>query len=193
MGIIISKEVELYRKYVKKRLNTKRYKHSLGVCYTAAALAMCYDTDINKAMIAGILHDNAKGYEYKILIKKCLAEGIEVSDIEMNSPELLHSKYGAYIAKKELGISDEDIINSIYYHTTGRPDMSLLEKIIFISDYIEPNRSNLPDIDYIRKISFKNIDEAISIVCKNTISHLEHINSPIDKATLDTYNYYKIS
>lgn len=190
MGIIIDKDLEIYRKYIKDNLNKKRYMHSLGVSYTAASLAMAYNTNIYNAQIAGILHDCAKCYDSDELIKLCKKSGINISDTEYNSPELLHSKYGAFIAQSKLNITDEDILNAIKYHTTGRAGMSELEKIIFIADYIEPSRSNLKDMDIIRKTAFSNIDKAITIVCQNTIDYLQAKGGEIDNTTLETYNYY---
>lgn len=191
MGIAINEELEKYRKYIKTTLNKKRYIHSLGVSYTAAALAMRYQYDINKAQIAGLLHDCAKNIPHDELIKKCIKADIPVTKTEMDSPELLHSKYGSYLARKDLNIQDDDILNAIYYHTTGRPNMSLLEQIIFISDYIEPNRANLPQLDAIRKLAFIDIEQAISSICIGSIKYLEAKQAKIDSLTIDTFNYYK--
>lgn len=191
MGIEINLELEQYRKYIKSKLNKKRYIHSLGVAYTAASLAFVYDVDINKARIAGILHDNAKCYLPNEIIDKCQKVGIEITQYEIEAPELLHSKLGSYIASNELKIEDNDIINAICYHTTGRANMSLLERIIFVSDYIEPNRSNLEHLDKIRKLAFTNIDEAIVQICSSTIDYLNSKNGTIDPATYATYKYYK--
>lgn len=191
MGIVINDDLELYKKYIKNHVNNKRYIHSLGVCYTAASLAMRYNCSLYKAQIAGILHDCAKGIDYKDLYKLCKKANILITDVEKDSPELLHSKYGAYIAEYELNIKDSEILNAIYYHTTGRPNMSLLEKIIFISDYIEPGRGNLPNIDDIRQTSFINIDEAVYKICEGSIEYLNKKKASIDSVTIDTYNHYK--
>ena len=116
---------------------------------------------------------------------------IEVSDVELANPELLHSKAGSVIAKEKYGVEDEDILNSICWHTTGRPGMSMLEKIIFIADYIEPSRANIPWIDSIRQKAFTDIDEAVALACKNSIDYLQRSSRTVDRITIDTYEYYK--
>lgn len=191
MGIEINLTIEEYRKYTKKHLDKKRYIHSQGVSLTAAALAMRYNEDIDKARIAGILHDCAKGIPHKELVEACVKANILISSIERSNPELLHSKYGSYIAEKELKIVDQSILDAIAWHTTGKPDMSLLEKIIFVADYIEPNRTKLPDINEIRQLAFINIDKSIVAICKSTIKHLNSKNTVIDEKTISTYEYYK--
>lgn len=191
MGIIINNTLEKYNEYIKKNLSSKRYIHSLGVSYIAAALAMKYNIDIYKAQTAGLLHDCAKSIKHSELIDKCKKANIALSEIEYNSPELLHSKYGAYIARKKFNIEDSDIIDAIYYHTTGRPNMQILEKIIFVADYIEPNRSNLPQLNTIRQLAFENIDKAIEMICNSTIEYLKSNDADIDTETLNTLEYYK--
>lgn len=191
MGIIINSDLEKYRKYVKERLNKKRYIHSVGVAYTAANLAYIYDIDIDKARIAGILHDNAKCFDSDELIKRCKKENIPLSKYELEMPELIHSKLGSYIAHSELNINDNDVLNAITYHTTGRPNMSLLERIIYVADYIEPNRSNLDNMEYIRKCAYKDINEAIVLISESTINYINTKGCILDDLTTQTYEYYK--
>ena len=190
MGIILDEDIEKYRKYIKKNLNEKRYFHSISVSLTAASLAMLYEVDIKKARIAGILHDCVKNLSSSDLIKACKLEKIDINTIEYENPELLHSKYGSFIAKNKFKIDDEDILNAISYHTTGRPNMSMLEKIIFVSDYIEPNRNDLPGLAHIRQMAFIDIEKCITLICENTINFLKSKNRIIDKTTEDTYNFY---
>ena len=186
---------EKYAKLIsklKKRLDEERFYHTLGVSYTSASLAMKYGLDINKARIAGLLHDCAKQYSASELYDLCKKNGIEINDIESEHPALLHSKYGAYLAEHEYGIEDIEILNAIRYHTTGRPCMSLLEKIVFVADYIEPTRSKLPGLYEIRKISFEDIDKAVIMELEATIEHLKG-KSPngIDPLSIETLSYYK--
>lgn len=190
MSIEIDKALEEYNNYIVKKLSRKRYLHSLSVSYTSAALAMRYGEDVLKAQIAGLLHDCAKGIDKDVLIEKCRKNGIEVTDADIASPELLHSKYGSFIARKDLNISDKDILNAIYYHTTGRPNMTRLEQIIFVADYIEPYRAKLPNLEDIRMLSFIDIDKAIYRICGSSIEYLEAKGATIDSITLDTYNFY---
>lgn len=101
-------------------------------------------------------------------IRICNKNQISYSKIEAENPYLLHGKVGAYIARKEFDILDEDILNAIIWHTTGRPDMSLLEKIIFVADYIEPSRRPIPELNLIRQLAFTDINQAVIKILENT-------------------------
>lgn len=180
-------------KYLKKSLEKKRYTHTLGVANTAACLAMRYGSDVNKAYLAGLLHDNAKCISTKKKISICEKAGLPVSKIEEKNPELLHSKVGSYLANKKFKVEDSDILNAIYYHTTGRPDMSLLEKIIFVADYIEPNRKVIPGMKETRSIAFQSLDNALLLILKNTLAYIKKKDrgaEAIDPMTQKTYEYY---
>ena len=109
----------------------------------------------------------------------------------MQNPVLLHAKVGAFYAKEKYGVEDVDILSAITYHTTGRPNMSLLEKIIYVADYIEPHRKKLPRLDEIRKIAFIDLDRAIYMILENSLSYLESGNEKIDSKTEETYRFYK--
>ncbi|MEE1255789.1 MAG: bis(5'-nucleosyl)-tetraphosphatase (symmetrical) YqeK [Lachnospiraceae bacterium] len=184
------------KKYIKKRLTKERYRHSLGVAYTAIALAMKYNPDtsnsdfMKKAELAGLLHDCAKNMDNDKKIHICDKNNISYSSLEAENAFLLHGKVGAYIAKTKFGIEDEDILNAIIWHTTGRPGMSILEKIIFIADYIEPSRKPLPELDYIRKLAFEDLDMAMKAILVNIIKYLQLNNKPFDSMTQKTYDSY---
>jgi len=178
-------------KSVKKAQTKQRYEHTIGVAYTAASLAMKYEISIEQAFTAGILHDCAKCISDQKLLEKCDKNNIVISDFERKNPYLLHSKLGAFYASSKYEIKDQDILNAIIYHTTGKPNMSMLEKIIFVADYIEPNRFKAFNLDKIRKISFENIDMTVFVILKDTIDYLTKNNSPIDSTSIETYNYYK--
>lgn len=182
-------------KYLRKSLEKKRYTHTLGVANTAACLAMRYGADVNKAYLAGLLHDNAKCISTKKKISICQKAGLPVSKIEEKNPELLHSKVGSYLANKKFKVEDSDILNSIYYHTTGRPDMSLLEKIIFVADYIEPNRKIIAGLEETRSMAFQNLDHALFLILKNTLAYIKKKDheANIDPMTQKTYEYYSKS
>lgn len=178
-------------KKMSKKLPKERYYHTLGVAYTADSMAMKYGADHDKAFTAGMLHDCAKAFKSDKYILMAEKANIEVSDSERENVQLLHSKLGAYIAKEKYGISDEDILNSITFHTTGRPDMSLLEKIIYIADYIEPGRTKQKRLPEIRKMAFENIDVCLFMILEDTMEHLKSKNNVIDPMTEKTYIYYK--
>lgn len=173
------------------KLSPKRYEHTLGVEYTCCALAMCYGADMNQARTAGLLHDCAKHYSGKKLIEKCEQYGLPVNQYEEAFPELLHAKVGAYLAKNKYGIEDEEILAAIDCHTTGKPGMTLLEKIVYIADYIEPNRDRAPHLTEIRELAFQDLDACLIRILSGTLTYLEANGSVIDPQTKATYEYYQ--
>lgn len=179
------------RNSLKEELKKSRYEHTLGVEFTSAALAMRYGEDIFKARLAGLLHDCAKGYSDDKLIELCKKHKLAINDTEKKIPYLLHAKYGAYIAKKDYKIKDKDILTAIEFHSTGRENMSMLEKIVFTADYIEPGRDKAPRLEEIRKIAFEDIDKAMLMIFDDTISYILSSDGEIDEITLKAYNYLR--
>lgn len=179
------------RSRLKDELKKSRFEHTLGVEFTSAALAMRYGADLYKARIAGLLHDCAKSVSDDKQLDLCKKYKLPISDIEKKLPYLLHAKLGAYLAKKEYGIKDKEILSAIEYHTTGRPDMTLLEKIVFVADYIEPGRDKAPRLDEIRVEAFQNIDNAMLMIFDDTISYILSSDGNVDSTTLDAYNYLR--
>jgi predicted HD superfamily hydrolase involved in NAD metabolism len=176
---------------MKNKLKPGRYLHTLGVQYTSASLAMRYGCDITQAQIAGLLHDCAKSYSEDEQLKRCRKYDIFITEVEMENPYLLHAKLGAYYAKHKYGIEDEDILNAITYHTTGKVEMTLLEQIVFLADYIEPSRKIIPNLDRIRLVAFENIDYAVFLTMENTLNYLREKGQCIDEKTKLAYGYYK--
>lgn len=179
------------RKELEKQLKPDRFDHTLGVAYTSASMAFVYGVDVQKALIAGMLHDCAKCMSHEEQVKICEKNKIEISDVERRNHSLLHAKVGMYLAKTKYEIEDSDILNAIRWHTTGREDMSLLEKIVYIADFIEPNRKNLEDMDIIRKEAFTDIDRCLAHILHNSVIYLKTINKECDDATMKAYEYYK--
>lgn len=178
--------------HAKEKLEENRYIHTLGVQYTAASLAMVFNEDIYKAQTAGVLHDIAKCLPDDVIIKECIENNISFSSMERRNPYLLHGKLGAYYGKHVYQIQDVKILDAITYHTTGRPDMGLLEKILFVADYIEPSRKQIPGLNEIRKVSFQNIDKAVYFILKNTLAYLKSKNTEeIDQRTIEAFEFYK--
>ncbi len=190
-SIFIDEKYDECRKTLKDSISNRRYLHSIGVSNTSACLAMKYGCDLYSALIAGLLHDCAKGLKENDLIKKCEEAGIKITDVEYANPELLHAKAGSVVAKEKYGISDNGILGAIRCHTTGRPEMTLLEKIVFVADYIEPNRTNLPMLEDVRKLAFDDIDRSVCLLCRLTLDHLKDNAKSIDPQTMKTYEYYK--
>lgn len=179
------------QKKLKKYMDEMRFVHTQGVMYTAAALAMCYGVDMEKAQIAGLLHDSAKCIPNQKKLKMCRQHGIPVSEVEDHAPFLLHASLGAYIAKAKYDVEDPEILSAIFYHTTGKPDMSMLEKIIFVADYIEPNRTKAPNLDQLRKLAFSDLDRTVYLILRDTLIYLENEKACLDNQTVVAYNYYK--
>lgn len=189
------------RKHMEKELEPKRYEHTLSVTYTAANLAAVHGVDVQKALVAGILHDCAKCLSHKKQMALCVKNHVQLSELEAeeNSP-LIHAKAGSVLAKEEYGITDDDILNAICYHTTGRPQMSPLEKIIYIADYIEPGRkhikrtASMPSTErltQIRRMAYHDLDEALCNILGDSLAYLQEKGGKIDSMTQKTYEFYK--
>lgn len=169
----------------------ERILHSIGVCDMALYLNKLHNLKVDEEKIttAALLHDYAK-FETIDSIKEILKENNMVFD-ETLSPKLWHSFYGVLFIKRDLKIDDEEILNAIYYHTTGRANMTNLEKLIFVSDFTETNTRIDPMFDEVRKASFISIDKACAVEAKLTVDHLRKKNFFICHETIDTYEFYK--
>ena len=162
-------DLDRIRKKIQTIQDKRRYEHTLGVMYTAASLAMRYGEDVDIALVAGLLHDAAKSF----------------------STNLGHAELGAKMAQESFGIEDAYITDAIRYHTTGRPNMTLLDKIIYIADYIEPNRNQAPNLSELRKLAFVDLDQCLYQILKGTLEYLSDKGSEIDSMTEQAYLYYK--
>lgn len=178
------------RKAMEKVLDSKRYEHTLGVAYTASALAMHYGVDINNTLTAGFLHDCAKHLSDEKKLSFCEKYNIPVTEAELLNPSLLHAKVGSFIAMETYKVTDIDVINAILNHTTGRPEMSELEKIIFIADYIEPGRKHAPNLGEVRKMAFVDLDKTMLMILRDTLEYLKESALAVDLKTQKTYDYY---
>ncbi|MFJ5764826.1 bis(5'-nucleosyl)-tetraphosphatase (symmetrical) YqeK [Lysinibacillus sp. NPDC093210] len=179
-------EREQYLAAIKPRMPEKRYIHTLGVMETAITLAKIYGENEKKAETAAILHDIAKYAEVEWMERIVQNEKLDQQLIGWGS-ELLHGPVGAYIAENEFGITDEDILNAIRFHTTGRVAMSRLEKILFVADMIEPNR-NFEGVENLRKKARKNLDKAMSACIRHTLAFLIDTKQAIYPLSIACYN-----
>lgn len=168
-------------------LDEERYIHSLNVEKEAVKLSKIYNIDSEKCRFAAIAHDYAKAMKDDELISYSEEYGIHIDTIQRKFPQLLHGPVAAMYCKHIMGIEDKDITNAIYYHTTGRKNMSLLEKIIYISDVIEEGR-DFPGIEDIRDEALVDIDYSIFLSCNNTISYIVMKNFLIHPLTIDLRN-----
>lgn len=177
---------------LKNTLDEDRYRHTLGVSYTAAAMAMAHKTDVQKARLAGLLHDCAKCIPKEERIPLCEENDIEITQTERNNVSLLHSKLGVYIAKKDYGIDDPEIASAIRWHTTGRPAMTKLEQIIYLADCIEPNRDDEMTVDpQVRQYAFTDLDKCCRLIMESVVDYIRAASKEMDEMTLNAYVYYK--
>lgn len=165
----------------------KRFIHTVGVMETAINLAQKYGEDVKKAETAAILHDIAKYADIEWMENIVRDEKLDERLIGWGGSELLHGPVGAYIAQSEFGITDEELLNAIRFHTTGRASMSRLEKIIFVADMIEPNR-RFDGVERLRKKAQKNLDKAMSACVRHTLAFLIDTKQPIYPLSIECYN-----
>lgn len=176
--------------YLKQNIDEKRLKHSIGTADEAVKLAKKFGADENKACIAGLLHDVAKG-KCKYGLKQLAIEyGIDIDEIESKNIELIHGRLGAAMIEKQLGIHDEEILSAIRWHTTGRKGMTLLDKVIYLADLIEPGR-NFEGINEIRKIAYRNIDTAMREALKQVMEFVKSEGFALHPCSVEAYNDYK--
>ena len=179
---------EQIKSYLKENLKVKRYDHVLSVRDTAMKLADIYNEDLENAKIAALVHDCAKNMTDNELISIAQKHNLFIDEISKESPQLLHAPVGAIIAKETMGIENSDILNAVTYHTTGRKNMSLLEKIIYIADYIEPLRI-FPGVDDLRNIAYKDLDMALLKSFDNTIKFVIDRGQLLHLDTIEGRNY----
>jgi predicted HD superfamily hydrolase involved in NAD metabolism len=171
---------------VKKQLTEHRYQHTVGVMETAIELAERYGADKKKAELAAIFHDYAK-FRPKEEMKQIILEQNMPKDLLLYNTELWHAPVGAYLVEKEAGIKDDEILDAIRYHTSGRANMTLLEKVIYLADYIEPGRI-FPGVEEVRELAKQDLNIALVKALQNTIQFLMKKNQAIYPDTFFTYN-----
>ena len=163
-------------------LKHKRIPHVLGVEQEAIRLCQRYGGDVEKARVAALLHDCTKKLNLEEQLALCDHYHLELDEMEQWALKLLHSKTGAAIARDVYGVDDE-IYNAIFYHTTGRVNMTLLEKIVYIADYIEPSR-DFPGVDKLRKVCYEDLDKGVLLGLEMTIEEMTEMGNPVHPATL---------
>ena len=174
--------------YLKENLSERRYKHTIGVSETAEKLAVLYGADIYKARIAGLSHDLAKEMNIEKQKEVLKQNNFEVSEIEELAPQILHGFVGAILLKSKFGVEDKEILNAIKFHSTGRKEMSILEKIIYIADYIEPNRV-YEGVEKLREITYKSLEDGVLEGLNNTMRIVLDRDRIIHPLTLEARNY----
>ena len=168
-------------------LKPKRMPHVLGTEAEAVRLVRRYGGDETQARIAALLHDCTKKLEMPEQLALCEKYGIALDDLEQKALKLLHSRTGAAIARDVFGVEDA-VYDAIRYHTTGKPDMTLLEKIIYLADYIEPTR-DFPGVDRLRQVVYEDLDQGLLLGLTMTIAEMTEMGNPIHHLTLDAQRY----
>jgi nicotinate-nucleotide adenylyltransferase len=170
-------------------LKHKRIPHVLGTEQEAIHLAERYGADVHRARVAALLHDCTKKLEMDDQLALCEKYRIGLDELEQHALKLLHAKTGAAVARDVFGVDDE-IYNAIYWHTTGHADMTLLEKIIYLADYIEPSR-DFPGVDKLRKVCYDNLDAGLELGLGMTVEEMRERGNPVHRATLEALTYLK--
>ena len=184
-------QIMMLRSKLKTKLDPMRYEHSLSVSFTCMNLAMRYGYDIDKAELAGLMHDCGKRFTDEIILKKCISHKILVTDAEQKALPVLHAKYGAWLAENKYGIEDPEIISAIACHTTGKADMSVLDKIVYIADYIEPRRYKADNLPQMRKLAYEDLDKTMYEILKSTLEYLAKKGAAADPMTATAYEYFR--
>ena len=170
-------------------LSADRVAHVAGVESTAVRLAARWGEDPDRAAVAGILHDITKAFKREKQLKLCEKYGIMLDNAERENPALLHARTGAELARELFGVSDA-VYDAIRWHTTGKPDMTVLEKIIYLADYTEPTR-NFSGVEELRALCLEDLDRAMALGLKMSIEDLRERGKPIFHDTMDAYNWYQ--
>lgn len=168
-------------------LKPKRMPHVLGTEQEAVRLVRRYGGDETQARIAALLHDCTKKLDMAQQLALCEKYGIMLDELEQKALKLLHSKTGAAIARDVFGVEDA-VYDAILYHTTGKPDMTRLEKIIYLADYIEPTR-DFPGVDELRKTVYEDMDKGLLMGLTMTIQEMEEMGNPVHHLTRDARDY----
>ena len=173
--------------YIEKNLSEKKRIHTEGVRKTAVMLAEKYGEDVDKAEVAALCHDMYRGINIDLLNDYVNQLGLDKKYLD--NPNLAHGKIAAVMIKKEYGIDDQDIINAVSFHTTGRAGMSELEKIIYLADAIEPGR-DYPSVNQLREAVDRGLDEALIMSLERTIEYVRQQGHFLDEDTLKARDYY---
>ena len=184
--------VDVIKEKLQSALSIDRYIHTLGVAEEAQKLAAVYgDAElVKKAEYAGLLHDCAKDYPDDMKKRFCKEYHVPVDDVMKKQLGLIHPFLGAEVAKREYGVEDEDIIGAIRWHTTGKPEMTVLEKIVFIADYIEPNR-DFDGVEDLRKVVWEDLDKGLAMGLAMTVEEMEQMGNPVHHNTLQALEYLR--
>ena len=185
--------VKMLEGQLEANLDEVRFLHTRGVAYTAAALAMrWYKYEVDRVMIAGYMHDCAKCMTLEQQLGVAMDNMLYVSDYHIQHPKLMHAIVGPYVAQEQYGIYDREIHEAIRTHTTGEPGMTTMQKIIYVADFIEPNREDIVmRMENYREMAFLDLDKAVYMISDSIVEHLSKKGVDFDPSTIRTRDYYK--
>ena len=175
--------------WLKKNVSEHRLQHILGVEQTSIDLARYHNLNEKKAAQAGLMHDLAKFFPAKKLLKIAKEENIEVDEVCLKSPHLLHADIGAVVAQQEFGVKDEKILAAIANHTLGMPKMSKLSCVVFIADAIEPNRGDSDELNAMRATARENLYKCVRQIGDYSLKYLVSQQKIIHPRTILTRNW----
>ncbi len=183
-------DLEAMEQKLRGMLSEKRYQHSLGVMETAIEMAEIFGVDVEKARLAGLLHDCAKDIERSKRIPLCKELGVHLDPVKKDQKGLIHADLGAKMVETEFGITDIEVINAVKYHTLGRENMTDLEKILYLADIIEPNRKPFDGIEELRSLCRSNLDCAMLYALDRSIEYIQHRHKKLHSQTLQAQQYF---
>ncbi len=176
----------------KKQLSKKRYRHEKNVAKEAKKLALHYNVDAEKAQLAAFLHDIVKERNREELLQLLRQDAIMAGATEGRPFPIWHGPCAAIYAKHTLGLSDEELLSALACHTTGKVNMSLFDKIIFVADLISEERT-FPGVEELRRLAYEDLNQAVLTAMDKNIEHIEKMNKPLDEETIQARNYLKIA
>lgn len=186
-------DIATMKEKLQSALSVKRYIHTLGVAEEAVKIAEIYGSAklISRARVAGLLHDCAKDYPNDMKKRLCKEYHIELDEIMLRQPDLIHPFLGAEVARREYRVEDEEVLNAIRYHTTGRKKMSKLEKIIYIADFIEAGRPAFDGLEEARRLAYVDLDLAMGYILEKSIEFVGEKNKELHPLSQEALEYYK--
>ena len=167
-----------------------RLQHILRVEQMATELAEWHSLDVERAAQAAFMHDLAKCFKPQQLLEVARKEGWDLDPVEVATPHLLHAEVGAVVARDHFGVDDPEVLEAIRNHTLGNPGMSDLSCVVFLADTLEPGRGNTPELENLRQISRKNLDQAVFLTCDYSLRYLLSSNKPIHPRAVLTRNWF---
>lgn len=176
--------------WLSEHVPPSRLDHILRVEQMAFELASHHKVDVEKAAIAGLMHDLAKYFQPNLLLEMARKEGLEIDPVSLAHPHLLHADVSAIVARDTFGVKDEEVLQAIANHTLGRPGMSKLCCIVFLADSIEPGRGDTPELQTLRQLSDQNLDQAVWRTCDYSLKFLLETHSLIHPRTIATRNWF---